>query len=282
MKLRNTVVFAIALSLDAHVLQAASSFSYRVPTPLSPSDPILVYLDLTSSRDKIAAIASRLTYDATKVSLVSLEKGAGTPASWSFIYQAAGTPGEVDFALTDQTSGAVAISPAPASVEIVKLTFSRVGGDCASVALGFNSAPPPPGSASAAFPDNHCVIYISPEIQLETVATSPGSVPSTADHGFIRGNVSNRIAHHLDIQDVMTLVGTLFQGLVPAFDCAAAFDVNNDGGRNLIDVVALVQGLFGVHGYVIPPPGPTTPGVGTADGGTVPSVLGCLEGEVCL
>ena len=50
---------------------------------------------------------------------------------------------------------------------------------------------------------------------------------------------------------------------MPAFDCDAAFDANNDGGRNIVDVVALVQGMFGTDGYVIPPPAPPTPGVGS-------------------
>ncbi len=96
----------------------------------------------------------------------------------------------------------------------------------------------------------------------------------------MRGNINARTAHTLDIGDVVDLASALFNGFVLDFDCEGALDVNNDGSWNIVDVVALVQGIFRPVAYTIPPPS-TSPGVSDIDGGSVSSVLGCLEGENC-
>jgi hypothetical protein len=260
-------------------VEAATSLAYRIPSVADPADPIVVFLDLTSDRSNIAAIGSRMTYGATKLSLASVEVGAGVPASWSIIFQDVATPGQVDVAITDQTAAAATVST-PASSEVVKLTFSRIGTGCSQAAFDFNSAAPGAGAAAAAFPVNHYAIYVSTTIVAETATTTPASGPVTLNHAFLRGNVNNRAAHAIDIQDVVDLVATLFGGFAPSFDCQAAFDVDNDGAQNISDVVGLVQGIFGTTGYTIPPP-TTSPGIVVPDGGTIPSVLGCNEGESC-
>lgn len=107
-----------------------------------------------------------------------------------------------------------------------------------------------------------------------------GLVDVTTDHSFVRGNVNNRSAGLLDAGDVVDLVEILLGGLTPSYDCAAAADVNNDGRHNIIDVAALVQGLFGTDGFVIPPPR-GAPDVTIPDGGSIPSELGCRQGELC-
>ena len=117
--------------------------------------------------------------------------------------------------------------------------------------------------------------------------TASASGPATDDHRYIRGNINNRSAHVLDVGDLVDLANTFFGGFVPAFVCDGAFDTNDDGSQNILDVVALVQGIFGSSGFVIPPPnatdpGPMTPGLVTVDGGSIASVLGCSEGEGCL
>jgi len=111
--------------------------------------------------------------------------------------------------------------------------------------------------------------------------------PLAVEHrGFVRGNINNRGARVLDLGDVIDLVNYLFGGYVPPFNCEAALDVSNDGRQDITDVVAIVQGVFGTAGYVIPPPnrtepGPGVPGTVVPDGGTIASVLGCAQGEPC-
>jgi hypothetical protein len=276
---RTPVLVCLVSLVLAGQLDGASSLAYRIPAVNDPGDPIVVYLDLTSDRTAIASVGSRMTYDAASVTLSTVELGAGAPASWSIIFQDTSVAGQVDVALTDQTAAAATIST-PASAEMVKLTFSRIGTNCDQASFAFNAAPPDPGPPAAAFPVNHYVIYVSTTINVETATTAASSGPATGDHRFIRGNVNNRSAHALDIQDIVDLAAATFSGFIPGFDCAAAFDVNNDAGRNIVDIVALVQGIFGTTGFVIPPP-TGTPGLGTADGGAIPSVLGCSDGEVC-
>jgi hypothetical protein len=102
---------------------------------------------------------------------------------------------------------------------------------------------------------------------------------SVEDRAFLRGNINTRSAHLLDLGDLVDLVSALFGGFSLGFDCQAALDANNDGTHNIVDVVALSQGVFGSL-YAIPPPG-VTPGVAAVDGGGIASILGCLEGENC-
>lgn len=266
--------------------RGASSLSYRIPGVNDPADPIEVFLDLTSDRSNVASVGARLTYDPASVTLTAVDIGAGIPASWSIIFQDTTVAGQVDIVLTDQTSAAATFD-LPGGLEVARLTFLRVGTNCNQSTYGFNGAAPDPGPPSAAFPENHYIIYVDTDVITEPATTASASGPVTEDHAFIRGNVNNRAAHALDIQDVVDLVSNLFAGFVPGYSCDAAFDVNNDSTRGIADVVALVQGVFGTTGFVIPPPnsanpGPGVPGVGTPDGGTIPSALGCAEGETCL
>lgn len=268
---------------------AASGFDYRIPAVSGPAEPVVVSLDLTSDRDDIASVGVRLTYDSSLLALVGIEKGAGIPASWSFIFEDSATAGEIDVAITDQSSAAATITGPVTAIEVLRVTFDRATTSCSSAAFDFNTVAPVPGPEENAFPENQYVIYVdgvSNEIVVEAAATTSATGPAVDDHGFVRGNLNNRAAHSLDIGDVVDLANSLFGSFVPGFDCAAASDVNDDGERNIVDVVALVQGAFGTSGFVIPPPnstdpGPGIPGVVTVDGGSIPSVLGCNEGETC-
>jgi formylglycine-generating enzyme required for sulfatase activity len=100
---------------------------------------------------------------------------------------------------------------------------------------------------------------------------------------FIRGNVSvDRADHILSLQDVVDLAAFLFANDNFTFNCDAASDTNNDGIRNITDLVTSVHGIFSTV-IMAPPnflnPGIGIPGVVVPDGGTIPSILGCAEGE---
>ena len=61
---------------------------------------------------------------------------------------------------------------------------------------------------------------------------------------------------------------------------------NDDGSFNITDLVTQVQGIFNSSLITIPPPNFSNPGlgiagVGASDGGSIPSVLGCADGESC-
>lgn len=281
------VTLPLTLLAGSTTLDAATSMAYRIPAVSDPGDAIVVYVDLTSNRDNIASIGARLTYDQTMVSLSSVEPGGAVPGSWSVVYLDSSTPGEIDISMTDQTSAAATIAGPVASIEVVKLTFSRIAVDCNPSTYGYNAAAPVTPAQIAAFPQNQYIIYVTTSILLEAATTTDGSGPVTGDHAFIRGNVNARAAHGLDIGDVVDLVANLFSGFNPGYDCEGAFDVNNDSLRNITDIVALVQGVFGTAGYVIPAPnsanpGPGVPGLTVPDGGSIPSALGCQDGEACL
>lgn len=279
MKGFSRALWFVVCALSAAHVGATSSFSYSVPAVDDPSDVIEVSVHLTSDSTDIAAVGCRLTYDDSKVTLIDVNMGVGIPASWSFLFQETDAPGEVDVVLSDQTSAAATMS-VPSGAEIVKMTFSRVDSDCAPSTFGFNAGAPDPGAATAAFPENQYVIHVGSTIELESASVTPTSGPALNDHSFLRGNVANRTSHSLDLQDVVDLVSTLFGGFVPSFDCDAAFDVNDDGAQDVSDVVALVQVVFGATSFVLPEPA-GAPGVVVPDGGSIPSMLGCAEGEVC-
>ena len=102
---------------------------------------------------------------------------------------------------------------------------------------------------------------------------------------FIRGNVSvDRADHILSLQDVVDLAAFLFANDNFTFNCDAASDTNNDGIRNITDLVTSVHGIFSTV-LMAPPnflnPGIGIPGVVVPDGGTIPSILGCADGETC-
>ena len=85
---------------------------------------------------------------------------------------------------------------------------------------------------------------------------------------------------------MIDLAAYLYQGLVLDYNCEAAVDTNNDGAVDITDLVTLAQGIFNSTLITIPPPNSTNPGVGIAaavvpDGGSIPSVLGCVDGESC-
>lgn len=261
-------------------IEADSSLTLRIPELNDPADPILVYLDLASDRDRVAAVGFRLTYNAAKVTLIDLEKGADVPPSWSFVFRETVVRGQIDAVLTDQTAAAATLHVGAAS-EMLRFTFLPKGLSCEPVAFAFNSAVPPPGAAAAAFPLNQYVVFAGEDITFEAASTIAVEGPVVRDRAFIRGNVSNRAQHAIDIQDVIDLAAILFAGFDPGFDCEGASDVNDDGATDIADVVALIGAIFAVNGVVIPPPiGEAA--VVTADGGAVPSVLGCAEGERCL
>lgn len=277
--------------IDDVVIDAESSLelALRAPTVLGPAEPVRVYVDLSSGRGDITSVGSRLSYDPAAMSFVSLVKGSGAPASWSFAYASTATAGEVDFVLTDQTPAAARIAGPVTALEVVCVTFQRTGINCTAAAFGFNPAAPVGAAAVAAFPTNHYTHYInnvSDTVQIEAASTSGLSGPAVDDHGFIRGNVNNRSAHALDIGDVVDLASFLFAGFAPAFSCAAAFDSNNSGTADITDLVTSVQGIFNSAQVKIAPPsfanpGPGIPGVVVPDGGTIPSLLGCADGETC-
>ncbi len=285
----NRTVVLLVVVVFAERLEGGTVVAMRTVPVAEPTSPIEVFLDLTTDRGNIATIGARLTFDAAKVTLAGMQKQAGLPSSWSFIYQDSATAGQVDIVLTDQTAAAATLSGPATALPAVKLTFSRIGLNCTAAAYGFNAAPPGPGAPSAAFPQNQYIIYIAPggAVVLEGAGTTPASGPPTGDHGFIRGNVNNRGAHALDISDVIDVVSFLFGGFVPPYDCVAAFDVNNDGAHDITDIVVLVQAVFGSLGVTIAPPNSSNPGAGipgvaVPDGGTIPSILGCSLGERCL
>jgi hypothetical protein len=140
----------------------------------------------------------------------------------------------------------------------------------------------------AAFPLNQYIHYVNSTastVEIDAATTTGASGPAVDDHAFIRGNVNNRGAHILDIGDVTDVANSLF-GSLPMVACVAAYDTNNDGSANITDLVTLVQAIFNAAQVTIRPPnfvtpGPGIPGVVVPDGGTIPSILGCADGETC-
>lgn len=265
------------------------AFELRTPTVLGPGEPIRVYLDVTSSRSELASVGARLTYDDSKVILVSIAKGSAAPSSWSFAYENDANAGEVDFVLTDQTASAATIAGPVTDAEIVCIEFSRTGVNCDPVSFGFNASSPATAAEIAAFPENQYIHYLelsTMTVRIDIAEENPTTGPTVDDHGFIRGNVNNRAAHLLDIGDIVDLANFLFASYVPGFTCPAAFDTNNDGVHNITDLVTSVQGIFNAGAVLIAAPnfinpGPGIPGVVVPDGGSIPSVLGCAQGETC-
>ena len=103
---------------------------------------------------------------------------------------------------------------------------------------------------------------------------------SVEDRAFLRGNVNDRRAHRLDVMDLVELIHLLFGGRTLAFDCEAALDVNDDGVHAIADVLALAQSMFQSTTYEIPEPS-SVPSLVVPDGGDIPSILSCNEGEIC-
>jgi hypothetical protein len=158
----------------------------------------------------------------------------------------------------------------------------------------YNTEAPVTPAEFSAFPANQYLHYIDSStlsVVLEEPELFSVEGGSVVDHAFVRGNVNDRAAHELNIGDVTDIAAFLFTGYVPVFDCAAAFDTNDDGAHNITDLVTAVQGIFNAASVEIPPPngddpgtvsaGVYIPGVVVPNGGTIPSVLGCEDGETC-
>lgn len=264
-----------------------TAFALRTPDASGPAEAIVAHVDISSDWGNIASVGTRLTYDSSKVTFESLAMGSGVPATWSAVYSETGTAGELDLVITDVTASAAVIADSPSSLEVITLTFSRNEASCDDpVDFDFNSG----GGDAAAFPQDHYIHRLSASSASVVIAaatlTTGTSGPAVDDHSFIRGNLNNRSAHILDISDVIDLAAYLYSGLELGYDCEAAIDVNNDGSFNITDLVTQVQGIFNSSLITIPPPNFTNPGIGipgvvAPDGGSIPSVLGCADGESC-
>jgi hypothetical protein len=267
---------------------ASNGITYTIDPVSGLSDPIVAHVTVTTDHDMTASFGCRLTYDASGLTLTAAEVQTGTgklPASWSTIIFDTSTPGQIDLVATDQTAAHAVI--AAGTFEALKITLARKAATCATHEFGFNATRPEAGTPlENAFPDyNQYVQYIDDgthTILTQELTETPATGPAiAASHAFLRGNVNTRDAHALDIGDVVTLANYLFRGFALGFDCQAAADVNNDGKKNITDLVTLVQGIF--NSGLVHIPAPTgTPGVVAPDGGAIPSVLGCAAGEaVC-
>ena len=265
-----------------------TAFALRAPDAPGPGEAITVHVDISSDWGNIASVGPRLTYDSSKVAFEGFAMGSGAPATWSAVYSETGTAGEIDLVITDVSPNAAVIAGSPSSLEAITLTFSRNEAACDdAVDFGFNSNG---GATAAAFPQNQYIHRLSTSSSSVVIAaatiTTGTSGPVVDDHSFIRGNLNNRSAHILDISDVIDLAAWLYSGLELGYDCEAAIDVNNDGAFNITDLVTQVQGIFNSSLITIPPPNFSNPGLGIAgvvgpDGGSIPSVLGCADGESC-
>lgn len=298
-------IYTIELSASMGATEVASTsitvyvgsstiFTLRSPPVLGPAEPVKVYLDLSTLREDVASVGARLTYDSAKFSFVSLSPGADAPASWSFVYQKTTNPGEIDLVLTDQSAAAAVLAGPTDGAEVVCITFDRVALDCTTGLVDYSSSAPVTAAEISAFPENQYIHYIDSStlsVVLETPELFSVSGGGVNDHAFVRANVNNRAAHQLDLSDVVDIAAFLFSGYSPSFDCAAAFDANDDGVHNVTDLVTAVQGIFNSSVVRIPPPngddpgtvspGVYIPGVVVPDGGTISSVLGCEDGETC-
>ena len=263
----------------------------EVPGVLGPAEPVTARLLLTAAQDRISALGARLSYDPVVMSLAGpdlIVRGAGLPATWDFVFKDQPAPGCADLVVTDLTPTAATIRGPVAGLEVGRLALTRIGLGCLTADFGFNEDPPAPGAPSAAFPMNHYITWNDPilhKVEIVKASTQGTNGPVMTDHAFIRGNVNNRKAHRLDLSDVVDLAAMLFSGF-PAVPCAAALDVNNDGGTNITDLITLLHGIFNAGEIAIGPPNAASPGLGipgvaAPDGGTIPSVLGCIRGETC-
>ena len=286
------------VSASGSVTSAGTHMALQVDDSVGPAEPVRLHLEVVDTMAQVASLGARITYDPGALSSapadIVIEKGAGIPAAWDFVYLDASTPGALDLVLADPLTETL-IEPAelPAALEAVRVSFRRLTPGCDALAFGFEAARPEAGSpAEGAFPEsNQFIQFVDPAT--DAVFTdaaipaflSPGSGPAALhNHAFIRGNVNARGSHGIDIADAIDIAGLLFGGYQPPFDCPAAFDANNDGSVNITDLVTVVQAFFHPGLVSIPPPngdmpGPGVPGAGTPDGGEVPSALGCPEGE---
>jgi hypothetical protein len=299
--MNSRMVLFLVLGVFASILPASAGtdFSYAIDGTLGPDQDVVARLSVTTTAPNIASVGARLTYDSSRISAlpsdILVEKGSGVPASWSFTFLDDAVPGTIDLVIMDQSAAAAIIEPgvSPYTFEAVKLTFKRLAPfTCTPAVFGFNTVrPTPPGATFNAFPMVNQYIHVIDTVNHQVItdpasSLTPGTGPTVDDHAFIRGNVNNRSAHILDIGDVVDLASHLFLGYAPCFSCDAAYDVDDSGSKDITDLVTLVQGIFQPTRVTIPPPnaanpGPGIPGVVVPDGGAIPSVLGCADGETC-
>jgi len=264
----------ILVAIMASSAEAVTNFVVKAKDSQAPGQSFEAYLEVTSDQLGVAAVGARLAYDATRLSLSNAVPGPDVPGGWSFVYSGI-APGLVDLVITD-TSILAEVINAPNGANVLTISFDRLDQDCLPADFGFNSAAPLPGAEQAAFPDNQYVLTINGSIGTDVATTAISTGPFVDDRTFIRGNLADRGAHTVNILDVVALLGALFNSAFNlGFDCQAALDVNNSGSSNIIDVVSLVQGLFNPAAPPIAPPN-GAPGLGSADGGSIPSVLSCV------
>mgnify|MGYP005834783307 CR=1 FL=1 len=79
---------------------------------------------------------------------------------------------------------------------------------------------------------------------------------------FIRGDANRDGA--VRFEDLLHMLGYLFLGTAPG-ECTDAFDANDTGDLNVVDVVFLARYLFSVPGYPPPPPPYPEPGPDPTD-----------------
>ena len=276
--------FLMPLGSVAAATPLGTSFAMRMDPVLGPAEIATAYLDVTSGHTEIASIGAQITYDPLIVSVAAVDvvPGADLPDSWTIVFLDVSVPGKVDVVVTDVTNSAVKIADPIVDFEAVKIELVQLDlVSCNPITVGFGS-----GGLAAAFPVDQYTQFESEGFVIETSEATPNT-PATGvldDHGFIRGNVNDRASHILDISDVLDLANFLFGSFNLDFNCDAASDTNNDGIRNITDLVTSVHGVFGTV-IMAPPnhedPGGGIPGVVVPDGGTIPSILGCADGETC-
>ncbi len=253
-----------------------------------PADSVRVLLDVTSSLKSLESVGARVTYDPLQVELdpKAIDAGAGLPAGWAFTWKQV-SAGEADLVVGDPTAGTAAIADATEPLQVAILTFHRLQAGCGSLPFGFSDRAPAPGPEQEAFPKPRFVTFLDAkgnELTASATGTPTGSA-GAGDHAFLRGNVNARSLHRVDIGDVVDLAEILFGGLAPV-RCQGAMDVDGSGDIDITDLITLIQGIFHPDEVTIPPPNFTVPGGGVPgtvvpDGGSIPSVLGCEEGEAC-
>jgi hypothetical protein len=158
----------------------ALEFELRTTSIVTALDPVVLFLDVTSGREEIAAIGTRLTYDSSLLSFVSVSLGSGVPGTWDIVFSDTSTLGEIDVAITDITVAAATISGPIVDLEAIRVEFDRLTTVCDTAILGFNPDPPAAGPPTAAFPVNQFLEYLddvcAEVVRLDEAATTETSV----------------------------------------------------------------------------------------------------------
>ena len=153
----------------------ALEFELRTAPIVTALDPVVLFLDVTSLRDPIVAIGTRLTYDPSLLTLVSVSVGSGPPGTWSKVFEDTSTPGEVDVAITDVTIAATTIAGPVVDLEALRVEFTRIPTVCGTAIFDFNPDPPAAGPPTAAFPVNQFLEYVDGMVVLVDEAATTGT-----------------------------------------------------------------------------------------------------------